>query len=288
MADNGSNVELRREIAWSEDFLFQDALLPTSSWDSSYSYVKRDFLFRPGVWRGKHTRPPAFGSESVIVVGHSDLPLTSSDVFKMARMGFQGDVYASNLNSGFGLNRGIRAFPLPLGLSNPTTESLKHKVFGDISSLKRVILEPAEEFKPARLFANFDVKTSPRHRRLVWRECVASPRITVRVPEVTLEARLQYLREMRDFGAVVCPRGNGLDTHRFYEALYVGAVPVVLRGSYMARLGRYYGFPLIEVPSWSALRQDEKIGLLADDLRRAPAGLGVLRKSYWNNLLSAR
>ena len=36
-----------------------------------------------------------------------------------------------------------------------------------------------------------------------------------------------YLTHLNDSKFVLCPRGNGLDTHRFYETILMGAIPIV-------------------------------------------------------------
>jgi len=36
-----------------------------------------------------------------------------------------------------------------------------------------------------------------------------------------------YLKKINDYKFILCPRGNGLDTHRFCEALLMGSVPIV-------------------------------------------------------------
>jgi len=51
---------------------------------------------------------------------------------------------------------------------------------------------------------------------------------------------------------VLVPRGNGLDTHRVYEAMYFNAIPVVLAG----QLDHFYTpLPVLIVQSWSELTE---------------------------------
>jgi hypothetical protein len=51
---------------------------------------------------------------------------------------------------------------------------------------------------------------------------------------------------------VLVPRGNGLDTHRVYEAMYFNAIPVVLSG----QLDHFYeGLPVLIVQSWAELTE---------------------------------
>jgi hypothetical protein len=50
---------------------------------------------------------------------------------------------------------------------------------------------------------------------------------------------------------VLCPAGNGIDTHRFWEALYRGAVPIVLKTSWSQSL-RIHNIPMLEVSDFSS------------------------------------
>lgn len=47
---------------------------------------------------------------------------------------------------------------------------------------------------------------------------------------------------------VFCPRGNGIDTHRFWESLYRGSIPVVFESPW-SNYFKEKGFPLIEIHS---------------------------------------
>jgi DNA-dependent RNA polymerase auxiliary subunit epsilon len=41
----------------------------------------------------------------------------------------------------------------------------------------------------------------------------------------------EYLEELSKHYFALCPRGNGVDTHRFWESLYLGVIPVVIKES---------------------------------------------------------
>lgn len=49
---------------------------------------------------------------------------------------------------------------------------------------------------------------------------------------------------------VATPRGNGQDTHRFWETLYRGSVPIVVSDQWSLNL-QNHGIPFQEVSSWS-------------------------------------
>lgn len=50
---------------------------------------------------------------------------------------------------------------------------------------------------------------------------------------------------------VACPRGNGLDTHRFWETLYRGSVPVVKDSAHSSNLRRYQ-VPHVSIREWDS------------------------------------
>ena len=60
----------------------------------------------------------------------------------------------------------------------------------------------------------------------------------------------QYAHFSAQYKYVVAPRGNGLDTHRFWETLYRGSIPIVLRSKWAENL-QGLGLPHRQVDEWS-------------------------------------
>lgn len=58
-----------------------------------------------------------------------------------------------------------------------------------------------------------------------------------------------YAKLSSSFSYVACPRGNGLDTHRFWETLYRGGIPVVIESDWSRNISRL-GVPLVSIPNW--------------------------------------
>ena len=56
----------------------------------------------------------------------------------------------------------------------------------------------------------------------------------------------------------LCPRGCGVDTHRFYECIYLGCVPIVVRTNTV--FDRLYapdtGFPCLVVERWTDVTEE--------------------------------
>jgi hypothetical protein len=53
------------------------------------------------------------------------------------------------------------------------------------------------------------------------------PWVTTGTHIPTLEGRYDFLTKLRNHTFTICPRGNGVDTHRLWETLYMGGIPIV-------------------------------------------------------------
>lgn len=80
---------------------------------------------------------------------------------------------------------------------------------------------------------------------------------------------------------VACPQGNGLDTHRFWETLYRGSIPFVLKSTWSSKI-KEIGVPVVELDSWNALNIEKEIynniGFKFD-----PKKVKALWLDYWKN-----
>lgn len=68
----------------------------------------------------------------------------------------------------------------------------------------------------------------------------------------TIQARLnrrKYRELLRRHRFVLCPRGNGMDTHRFWESLYAGSIPIVEESNWSQRL-KALKIPFVIVPEF--------------------------------------
>ena len=59
----------------------------------------------------------------------------------------------------------------------------------------------------------------------------------------------RYAKISSGYSHIFCPRGNGIDTHRFWEALYRGSLPVVIQSNWSDSVAQL-GVPLLAVESW--------------------------------------
>ena len=81
--------------------------------------------------------------------------------------------------------------------------------------------------KTKLLYVNFRPETNPQVRGPLW-EAFSSKAwgesVTREARSPSIEA---YARNLAGHRFVLCPRGSGVETHRMWESLYVGSIPVV-------------------------------------------------------------
>lgn len=118
--------------------------------------------------------------------------------------------------SWWGMNcESIKANPLPIGIANSYCNTT-------LKSFEKSI-------NPNMLlYVNHRSETFPSEREWLYNHFSSVSWATVKKPYSGGEVNL-YKKDLLDHKFVLCPRGNGIDTHRMWEALYCGVIPVVVR-----------------------------------------------------------
>lgn len=150
-------------------------------------------------------------------------------------------VYAQNLNI-----VSEKCTLLPIGIAN------RMWVHGDIHALYKVMLNTYNKIKPGAMYLNINPSTFG-YRQQVLDTCI----LKGFVPACP-KPYISYLNELVTYKFCMCTRGNGIDTHRFWEALYLGVVPVIINNN-MTNCSRFIeniknlGVPFYEVTSLDQL-----------------------------------
>jgi hypothetical protein len=161
--------------------------------------------------------------------------------------------------------------PLPIAIAN---SMWKH---GNLRVLHRAMRAAARRPKDELVFLHFNPKTHAP-REAIWQTLRAAfPHVPAEPPPS--RGYRGYLRELARHRFCVCPRGNGADTHRVWECLYLGVVPIVERSPHI-ELWEQRGLPLLVVDRWDEVTPDllqARAGSAAFD----PDALAPLRLSAY-------
>ena len=194
-----------------------------------------------------------------LILGDSDESIESADL--MPFKNYFDYILSTNLKSE---NPKTGIFGLPIGLENKSylssglLNSYKKTPSFDVADRKFGILVSwnDETFSPYR--SKVKVKLSVHENAKVLRR---------RVPFQLIH------RLARTSLMVACPRGNGFDTHRIWESLYLGALPVMTKTDFLPVFTRW---PIFVVDSWESLASMNR-----DELER-------IYGSYTSSLASFR
>jgi hypothetical protein len=263
-----------------QDFITSDGILRFAR-TNNLLYVKRDFLFRPGRWRNDLVLPPYFEiiSHNKLLLGHSDLTTTARHLRLLRLFNPVLAVFGMNMVQ---LNE--HDCQLPLGLTNNTNETIRHKIFGDQEILVRELSrrEVRDHFDGS-IYVCVSLNNNLATRAKLIQAIRLNPQCVIEEPAFTTEGRARYLRNLSTYSVVPCPEGNGPDTHRLWETLYMGGIPAILKSEFLYPLTK--SLPVIQLRSWSQLNDSD---FLESNWYSAKQRLNPkhLRLSYWTSLIS--
>ena len=183
----------------------------------------------------------------ILISGNSDIAITN----KIAKTAPQ------NISTWFCQNNECddpRVVSLPLGIENTfECKRFGHGVAWDFALEKNKILSSIFNKKITGetfnlVYANFNVNTSPIWRNKIKDVCLKSNHITFEKSNLSYP---EFISKILSHEAVVCPCGNGVDTHRVYETLYANRIPIVFshgQGYLYKTLYKFLPVVLLENP----------------------------------------
>jgi len=148
-------------------------------------------------------------------------------------------IYSQNLS----IPPDDRLKPLPIGIANSMW------AHGNIYTWALGLQMPLSK-KTQLVYFYFDVNTNANKRQSCF-DIACSKGIGVQ-PKRALS---EYIQTLSTFKFAICPEGNGIDTHRFWECLYLKVIPICPRNV----VTEYYSksFPVVLLNTWDELNVEE-------------------------------
>lgn len=204
-------------------------------------YHKADVFHseKPIIWWGKHVqRPPP--KTPFIISGHSDYEITDT----------QSSMYPNTI--WFAVNAGSSSVHgLPYGII-PRDPDLPHTVFlGDTACMLTIAHTPKQDRN--LVYMNFTIDTYIHERQRVWDMFRGKSWVTCGTYELSRAGREAFLTDLRNHTFVLCPRGNGVDTVRLWETLYMGSIPIVKQHIVHKD---WQDLPILFVSSWEEVTEE--------------------------------
>lgn len=202
-------------------------------------------------------------NELVLVIGNSDMSITDLHAEKLPK----------NVKKVFGQNvitNDPRFEAIPMGLENSTESSLgsKHGVaWGRSINNQKYLLNLKQKTPDEYIYANFRAHTNPHHRNLVSKFCQQSPFITWQNPNLSTD---EFYDQVLNHKVIVCPAGNGVDSHRLWETMYLNRVALTIKTGDYKLYSLYEKLPIIILESVESLLDKTLLdSLYADAVKKS-------------------
>lgn len=132
--------------------------------------------------------------------------------------------------------------PMPIGFEN--RRFLNH---GRINNLKKVANLKIRKYN--KILSSHNIKTNKKIREnleifIEGNENIVNQRF---------DKHLDYLKNLTKYKFILCPEGNGLDTHRIWESILTNTVPIVIKNEFTLNLKKI-GVPLLLINDWTDLK----------------------------------
>lgn len=162
-----------------------------------------------------------------------------------------------------------KLMPIPIGLANNRWEH------GNVVKLKYAFENYRKPWsqRSTLLYVNFAVGTNKVEREAALVEAQKFKNLTMPRTRISFDT---YLQQVGDAKFVLSPPGNGIDCHRTWEAILMGAAPVVMSS---ALDPLFKNMPALIIKQWSELKEDHLLSLKfsSNDSFVAP----VIWGQYW-------
>ena len=210
-----------------------------------------------------------FDSRKVKIIFHNGDKVPDIDFFnqlhKYARL------YSVNVNNSFDSVCGI-----PIGIEN--YHHMSNGLMKDFVAYKHCKIERLT--RDIAVLGSFNVKTNLSERMIV-KNSMLNFGFEIHGSNLSHEKYLNYLQRSL---FIVSPPGNGPDCHRTWEALLMGAVPVI-RSSTLSK-NIVESTPILEVENWDDFFSLSKCQMETIHQHKINESLQKCTLNYWMNIIN--
>ena len=154
---------------------------------------------------------------------------------------------------------------IPIGIANSTW---KH---GNLKQLVDIINK--QNKKENDFFFNFSIKTN-EFKRKRCKKIIEKKGIFF----LRKENQNKYLQTLSTYKYCICPQGNGLDTHRFWECLYLDVIPIIIKNKMVEKFSEK--FPVVLLNKWKDFDKEKLLKKYINIKKLRPNYKKYLQFSY--------
>ena len=237
------------------EFITTDKYLFNQS-KNEYLYAKTDYLYRFGRWRGVMQSPLLVRQlknfRRVAVLGHSDIPVLKRDLRFLNHLGFK-KIFGVNTLNHAGFSESI-----PIGITNNCGDSPLHSILGntDHFNVAHQNSKLIDVFNGS-IYINFTISNNAPQRNSLLEVLKEVEDVKYGDFEMSEVGRIHFLQNLRTHSLIPAPAGNGFDTHRLWETLYMGGTPVIRACNYLPKI--IEKLPIVVLEEWIELKDSNRL-----------------------------
>ena len=125
---------------------------------------------------------------------------------------------------------------LPIGIANSQWEHGNLMLFNDAHFIENIT-------KINKVYFNFNTNTNSSKRKICYNS------IKNKLEWLSNIAPIENLKRLSTYEFCICPEGNGVDTHRLWECLYLKVVPVVIESEF-TKILQVNEIPIFILDKW--------------------------------------
>lgn len=237
-------------------------------------FCKTDYLLQDFEYISK------LNHDVVLISGNSDYAITDTLI----------NLAPSNIKKWFAQNAvsyNSKLQPIPMGLENKLPSNRDGHGIGyfDRASLKEKLLLSISKnnIEPSKfIYANFNIYTNTRYREPIKHIAQQCAHIDWEDPKFSLQTLFSKFLEYK---MILCPVGNGIDTHRLWEVLYCGRIPIVIKIGPYKIYDLYEQLPIIVLDSIDQLQDHNYLESRYSHIKNQEFNFHLLNINYWKDLI---
>jgi hypothetical protein len=181
-----------------------------------------------------------FTNDFILITHNSDQNIVNNDISvnKIYNCSKLIKWYAQNL-----CFEHSKVFLLPIGIANNQWEhgSNFHKFYNTLAADTNLTK------KAKNIYFFFEINTNKAKRTSCYNSIVK------KIPFLNKISPYENFKRLSEYEYCICPEGNGVDTHRLWEALYLKCVPIVINSPFINLIKKQFNLPMIILNSWDEL-----------------------------------
>ena len=130
------------------------------------------------------------------------------------------------------------------------------------------------------VYMNFNLRTYPQERSYVWNHFQNEKWVT-KTNNISIE---QFYLDIASHKFVLSPRGNGVDCHRTWEALYLRTIPIVKKSTHMKQ---FEDLPIFFVDNWDEVCYNKLVDFY-EKVKSSLYDLSKMKMSFWRQRINEK